>query len=92
MKEVLIKEKENAFLSQRLASIITDLEEIPLPEKPFSPGLQNLEYREFLIINEFKSLVPPGSDKEKAFQTPEPIFLDTFEKLTDFEKMPFASS
>ena len=92
MKEVLIKEKENAFLSQRLASIITDLEEIPLPEKPFSPGLQNPEYREFLITNEFKSLVPSGSEPEKAFQTPEPTLLDNFEKLTDFEKMIFASS
>lgn len=92
MKEVLIKEKENAFLSQRLASIITDLEEIPLPEKPFSPGLQNPEYREFLIINEFKSLVSSGSETEKAFQTPESIFLDTFEKLMDFEEKVFSSS
>lgn len=92
MKEVLIKEKENAFLSQRLASIITDLEQIPLPEKTFSPGLQNPEYRDFLITNEFKSLVPTSSETQKTFQTPEPTLLDTFEKLTDFEKMIFASS
>ena len=92
MKEVLIKEKENAFLSQKLASIITDLEEIPLPEKTFSPGLQNPEYREFLIINEFKSLVPADLETQKTFQTPEPIFLDTFDKLTDFEKLVFSSS
>ncbi len=58
MQEVLIAQKENAFLSQRLASIITDLEIPPLPELPFALGVQNQGYIDLLKQYEFRSLVP----------------------------------
>ncbi len=58
MQEVLITQKENAFLSQKLASIITDLDVSRLPEAPFAPGILNSEYIELLQKYEFRSLIP----------------------------------
>ena len=58
MQEILIAQKENAFLSQKLASIITDLDVSRLPEAPFAPGIQNTEYIELLQKYEFRSLIP----------------------------------
>lgn len=58
MQEVLIAQKENAFLSQQLARIITDLDVSRLPEAPFAPGVQNGEYIELLQKYEFRSLIP----------------------------------
>ncbi len=48
MQEILITQKENAFLSQKLASIVTDLDVTRLPECPFAPGILNTEYIEIL--------------------------------------------
>jgi DNA polymerase-1 len=58
MQEVLKVQKENAFLSQKLARIITDLDVSRLPEAPFAPGVQNPEYIELLQRYEFRSLIP----------------------------------
>ncbi len=58
MKEVLLNQKENAFLSQRLASIKTDLEIIPIPEIPFAPWVQSEKYTGLLRKYEFRSLYP----------------------------------
>jgi DNA polymerase-1 len=58
MQEVLIDQKENAFLSQKLASIVTDLDVTRLPEAPFAPGIQNPEYIAILQKYEFRSLIP----------------------------------
>ena len=58
MQEVLIAQKENAFLSQRLATIDTSLVLETLPETPFAPGLAQGAYRDILRSYEFRSLLP----------------------------------
>jgi DNA polymerase-1 len=58
MREVLIAQKENAFLSQRLATIDTSLVLETLPETPFAPGLALDAYRDILRGYEFRSLLP----------------------------------
>jgi hypothetical protein len=58
MREILIAQKENAFLSQRLASIDTSLVLETLPETPFAPGLAQGAYRDILRGYEFRSLLP----------------------------------
>jgi 5'-3' exonuclease len=58
MQEVLVAQKDNAFLSQKLATIYTELELDALPEVSFVPGLSNLEYVSILKQYEFKSLLP----------------------------------
>lgn len=58
MQEILIAQKDNAFLSQKLASIVTDLDVSRLPEAPFAPGIQNPQYIELLQKYEFRSLIP----------------------------------
>lgn len=62
MQEVLIAQKENAFLSQKLATIKTDLPIIPLPEKAFAEWLKNNEYIQILQKYEFRSLYPANKD------------------------------
>lgn len=59
MREILIAQKENAFLSQRLATIDTSLTLEVLPETPFAPGLALDAYRDILRAYEFRSLLPP---------------------------------
>ena len=61
MQEVLIAQKENAFLSQRLATIDTSLVLETLPETPFAPGLAQGAYRDILRSYEFRSLLPAQS-------------------------------
>ena len=58
MQETLIAQKENAFLSQQLASIITDLDVSRLPECPFAPGVSSPAYIALLQQYEFRSLIP----------------------------------
>lgn len=60
MQEILIAQKENAFLSQKLACIITNLDIPTLPDMPFAPGIQNEAYIEILKKYEFRSLIPMG--------------------------------
>ena len=60
MQEILTAQKENAFLSQKLARIITDLDISTLPDKPFAPGILNETYIEILKKYEFRSLIPMG--------------------------------
>jgi DNA polymerase I len=58
IKQWLVDQIDNAFLSQKLATIITDLEIVWLPEVPFVPGLAEGEYVAILQKYEFKSLLP----------------------------------
>jgi 5'-3' exonuclease len=58
MQEVLIAQRDNAFLSQRLASIVTDLDVSRLPECPFAPGVSSPAYIALLQQYEFRSLIP----------------------------------
>jgi 5'-3' exonuclease len=58
MQEVLIAQKENAFLSQKLATIDTSLTFDNLAEIPFAPGVLRSEYLSLLKAYEFKSLLP----------------------------------
>jgi DNA polymerase-1 len=64
MQEVLLNQKENAFLSQQLASIKTDLDIIPIPETSFAPGVQSPEYIELLQRYEFRSLLPSNHSED----------------------------
>jgi DNA polymerase I len=82
MQEVLIAQKENAFLSQQLASIITDLDVSRLPECPFAPGVLFPAYIALLQQYEFRSLIPQSLLVQPK-ETPkvETIAIDTIGKL-----------
>lgn len=58
MQEILNTQKENAFLSKKLATIITDLDIPILPEMPFAPWVMNPDYIDLLKKYEFRSLIP----------------------------------
>ncbi len=62
MQEILTIQKNNAFLSQELATIKTDLPIIPLPEVAFAQWIENDAYIEILRKYEFRSLIPVGKD------------------------------
>ena len=85
MQEVLIAQKENAFLSQKLASIVTDLDSIDLPDVPFAPGILNEAYIDILKKYEFRSLIPTG------FQAPKKELwnfeVKTIETIRDLENL-----
>ncbi len=58
MQEILVAQKENAFLSQQLASIVTGLDVSRLPETSFAPGISLPAYIALLTQYEFRSLIP----------------------------------
>lgn len=58
MQDILNTQKENAFLSKKLATIITDLDIPSLPEMPFAPWVMNPDYIDLLKKYEFRSLIP----------------------------------
>lgn len=62
MQEVLIAQKENAFLSKDLATIVTDLNVDVTGSENFVKGVTNPEYIGLIREYEFKSLLP----KEEA--------------------------
>ena len=53
MQEILNTQKENAFLSKKLATIITDLDIPSLPEMPFAPWVMNPDYIDLLKKYEY---------------------------------------
>ena len=85
MQEILITHKENAFLSQKLASIITDLDVSRLPECSFAPGIQNTEYIELLQKYEFRSLIPSAHLQPQREQIQ--VQSDTIDTLAWLEKL-----
>jgi DNA polymerase I len=86
MQEVLIAQKENAFLSQQLASIITDLDVSRLPECPFAPGVSSPAYIALLQQYEFRSLIPQSLlAPQKEIPKVETIAIDTIGKLEVLE-------
>jgi hypothetical protein len=56
MQEVLLDQKENAFLSRDLAHIVTELSIPEIPFVPFAPGISNISYIDLLRHYEFKTL------------------------------------
>lgn len=62
MQEVLIAQKENAFLSKDLATIVTDLNVDVTGSENFVKGVTNPKYISLIREYEFKSLLP----KEEA--------------------------
>lgn len=86
MQEVLMAQKENAFLSQKLATIYTELELEVLPETSFVPGLGNPEYREILKKYEFKSLLPRESAIPLPAQNIDVTDISTYEKLQNIHE------
>lgn len=82
MQAVLIEQKDNAFLSQKLASIVTDLDIIPLPCIPFAPGLGNAAYISMLQKYEFRSLIPTDFQAPKKETTQvDTQTIDTIDQL-----------
>ncbi len=67
MQDTLLDQKENAFLSQKLASIVTDLEidDSELGNDWFQNPLHIPEVIEFLKKYEFKSLIPRDLQEQK---------------------------
>lgn len=67
MQETLMNQKENAFLSQKLASIVTDLsiDDSELWNEWFDNPLIFPEVIEFLKKYEFKSLIPRELQEQK---------------------------
>jgi 5'-3' exonuclease len=58
MQEILVDQKENAFLSQKLATIVTDLVVEDFRETPFALWLSDPTYLDILRAYEFRSLLP----------------------------------
>jgi 5'-3' exonuclease len=58
MKITLIAQRENALLSQKLATIVTDLHIGDLPDLAFVSGIQTDSYIALLTQYEFRSLIP----------------------------------
>lgn len=87
MQDVLLAQKENAFLSQKLATIDTSLIIDNLEEIPFAPGLQELQYRDILKMYEFKSLFPqvPASELAPA-RSIDVVDISTYEKLLQIHR------
>ena len=85
MQEVLIAQKENAFLSQKLASIVTDLDVSRLPEAPFAPGILSSDYIELLKKYEFRSLIPTAHLPPQKEQIQ--VQSDTIDTLAGLEKL-----
>ena len=85
MQEILIDQKENAFLSQKLASIVTDLDVTRLPESPFAPGIQNPDYIEILQKYEFRSLIPTTLLVPQKEQIQ--VQSDSIDTLVDLERL-----
>jgi len=82
MQEILLNQKENAFLSQKLARIVTDLDISELPESPFSSGIMNSEYIEIIKKYEFRSLIPSAHlVPQKELQKVLTVAIDTLAKL-----------
>ncbi len=65
LKQWLIDNIENAFLSQKLASIVTDLTVEKFSEVPFASWVSKEEYIALLKSYEFRSLLPKGYEEEK---------------------------
>jgi 5'-3' exonuclease len=82
MRVILERERENAFLSQKLASITTTLPPITIPVWPFASWLQNDTYRKLLEDFEFRSLIGGGQKVEaKTERNIDVTLIDTMTKL-----------
>lgn len=84
MQEVLEKERENAFLSQELARIKTDISIDSIEYAPFAPGLQNHTYIELLKWYEFKALLPKEAPKSVNLPELQVIQIETISDLDTF--------
>lgn len=58
MQQILEEEKENAFISKKLATIVTDLVIDDVPQSPLSENIKQDSYMELLKKYEFRSLIP----------------------------------
>ncbi|MBC7503966.1 hypothetical protein H7169_03265 [Candidatus Gracilibacteria bacterium] len=86
MQEVLISQKENAFLSQQLASIVTDLDVSSLPETPFAPGVSYPAYIALLGQYEFRSLIPQSLQAiKKETKKVDTHTIDTIRQLDELQ-------
>jgi len=58
MKTSLMDQIDNAYLSKKLATIVTELEVAVRDDRVFAGGLQNKAYTQLLQQYEFRSLLP----------------------------------
>ncbi len=87
MKLTLLEQRENAFLSQKLATIITDLHIGDLPDSSFAPGIETESYIALLTQYEFRSLIPEGHlAPHKEIPKIDTIQIDTIEKLSSLQE------
>lgn len=84
MQETLILQKENAFLSQKLATIVTDLSIEKFSEIPFVRWMNNEKYIALLKQYEFRSLLPKEHlEEKKSIQKKELIQITSLSGLSD---------
>ncbi len=86
MQEVLIAQKGNAFLSQKLATIYTELELDALPESSFVTGLSNPDYVALLKSYEFKSLLPREAPSLVPVQNIDVTDITSYDRLQDIHR------
>jgi DNA polymerase I len=87
MRATLIEQQENAFLSQKLATIVTDLHIGDLPDDSFTSGIETDDYIALLRQYEFRSLIPEWYlAPQKETQKIETIQIDTIEKLVALQE------
>ncbi len=84
MQETLISQKENAFLSQKLATIVTDLVIERFSEIPFAHWVNNEKYIALLKQHEFRSLLPKEHlEEKKSVSKKELIEITSLSGLSD---------
>jgi len=86
VKQGLIDNIENAFLSQKLATIYTELELDTLPESSFVTGLSNPEYISLLKSYEFKSLLPREAPSLVPVQNIDVTDITSYHRLHDIHR------
>ncbi len=85
MREIFEREWDMAILSQKLATIHTDLDIWTMPEIPLSENVSEQSYVDFLMRYEFRSLFPKGIESKKPESLSiESLEIQTYESLQDF--------
>jgi hypothetical protein len=92
LKKWLLDNIENAFLSQKLATIYTELELDALPEVSFVLGLSNPEYISILKQYEFKSLFAREATTVVPVQNLDITDITTYDRLSSIHQEIIAKS
>lgn len=82
MRLTLLENIHNAFLSQKLAQIVTDLE-ITLDDSFIGQNLETDEYIDILSSLDFQSLIPEDKKKDTSFPKIETQKIKTFDAFLE---------